>query len=73
MNQQTQHTALILISAAQKIITERRHTEKLCDYPPEYGGDKLLIQRINEFLDNSSTQHELIEALEFVKNFKKST
>ncbi len=67
MNQESQYTALILISAAQKLITERRKTEYMCGYPSEYGGDELLLQRINEFLDNKTTQHELIEALNFVK------
>ncbi len=58
------------MSAAQKIITQRRETERFCGYPPEYGNDELLLKRINEFLDISATQHELIEALDY---FKKST
>ncbi len=70
MYQQEQNAALILLSAAQHILTERRKTEMMCGYPPEYGGDELLIKRINEFLGNPEIAHEVKEALEFSKKFK---
>jgi hypothetical protein len=61
------YTALILISAAQKLITDRRKLEKMCGYPPEYGNDEKLLQRINEFLGEQHIEHELKEALAFTR------
>ncbi len=70
MEEHQERAALILIQATQGIIHERRRTEMFCGYPPEYGGDELLIKRIDEFLSNSDIQHEVKQALKFAKKFK---
>jgi hypothetical protein len=45
--------------------------ERFCGYPPEYGADELLLQRIDEFLSEEDIQHEIKEGLEFWAKFKK--
>jgi hypothetical protein len=45
--------------------------EAACGYPPEYGDDELLLQRIDEFLSDEDIQHGLKEGLEFWKEFRK--
>ncbi len=65
--------ALILIDAASTIIHQRREMERMCGYPPEYGGDELLIKRIDEFLGDSHIKVELAEAKKFVKALKEET
>ena len=42
--------AVLLIWAAEKAIGERRRLETGCGYPEEYGNDKLIHQRLGEFL-----------------------
>lgn len=65
--------ALIIIKAAQGIIKNRRRLEEICGYDEDYGGDKLLIQRIDEFLDDTNIEHDLLDALEYAKILNKKT
>ncbi len=64
-------TALILLSAAQEIIKNRRQLELMCGYPPEYGGDRELLQSIDKFLSDSDIQHEVNQAIKKIKKFMK--
>lgn len=62
--------ALILLKATQEIVSKRRKLEMKCGYPSEYGGDALLLRRINEFLASPNIEHELKEAIEFAKKLE---
>jgi len=57
--------AIMLISVAREVISKRRHYEKLCGYPNDYGDDKLLLQRMETFLAvplvNTRTEELLAE------------
>ncbi len=66
-----ERTALILLSATQDIIRNRRHLEKACGYPSNYGGDEMLIQSIDKFLSDSDIQHEVDVAIKKIKKFTK--
>ena len=71
MNHKQEFAALILLKATQGIIRGRRSLEEGCGYPSDYGGDKLLLQRIDEFLADSNIQHEVIDAIAFQKRLMK--
>jgi hypothetical protein len=66
------YTAIILVSAAQKVITHRRMIEHGCGYPPEYGGDEILLKRIDEFMSDVNIQHEVKDAIAFWEKFKEN-
>ncbi len=63
--------ALILLKAAQHAIAERRKTERMCDYPPEYGGDEGVLKGIDKFLANTHVEHDLVEAMDFYQKLMK--
>lgn len=63
MNDRAQDAALLLLAATSEIIAKRRHMEMMCTYPPEYGGDELLLKRIKEFLAEKDIRSQLDEAL----------
>ncbi len=65
--------ALILIQAAGTIISKRRELETMCGWPADYGGDELLLKRIDEFLSDSHIKVELKEAMKFVAALKEDT
>jgi hypothetical protein len=65
--------ALVIIKAAQGIISNRRRLEHLCGYDEDYGGDKMLLKRINEFLDDTHIEHEVKDALDFATTLNKKT
>lgn len=67
------YNALLIIQAAGTVISKRRDMERMCGYPPEYGGDELILKAIDDFLSKEDTKHELKEAHEFVKKFKEGT
>jgi hypothetical protein len=64
MNQERYFTALILIAGTQRIIKERRKTEMMCGYPEEYGGDEILLKRIDTFMADTHIQHDLQDAVD---------
>ncbi len=72
MHQPEIFTALILIKAASTVIGKRRKMESFCGYPSDYGGDELLLEKMNEFLSNPGIAHELTDAIEFNKKFSKT-
>lgn len=73
MNQGDYFQALILIKAAQVAITNRRRTEMMCQYPPEYGGDEDLLKGIDKFLANTHVEHDLTDAMEFYTKLKEDS
>ncbi len=42
--------ALLLLHLTSDIVYQRRELEASCGYPPEYGKDKELLAKIEEFL-----------------------
>jgi hypothetical protein len=72
MTHPQQVEALLLMKAACAIIRNRRRMEGMCGYPPEYGGDRLLLKKLSEFLEYPDIQHEIKEALVFAKKFDKT-
>lgn len=62
MNTPEQMTALILIQAAGTMIYKRRELERMCGYPKDYGGDAMLLTRIDQFLSDSNIAVELRDA-----------
>lgn len=71
MNEHEGFTALVLISAAGDAISKRRDIERMCMYPPEYGGDELLLKRIKQFLSDASISRELELAVAAFKKLMK--
>ncbi len=69
MNYQQEYAALILLQATQGVIHKRRKLETMCGYPSDYGGDELLIKRLDEFLSDTNIQHEVKDAIEFARKF----
>jgi hypothetical protein len=71
MNEKAQDAALLLLAATQQIIAKRRQMEMVCTWPPEYGGDELLLKRIQEFLEQKEIKYQLDEVLEEIAWRKK--
>ncbi len=55
------NAAILLIYVAVKILRQRRLGERLCGYPEEYGGDKFLLERMEEFLNKPNVKQRVIE------------
>ncbi len=70
MNQGDYFQALILVAAAQVAMKQRRKTETICGYPPEYGGDEEILKGIDKFLANTNVSHDLIDAMDFYTKLK---
>jgi len=58
MNANDTQSAIDLILIAEQSINRRRYYEQLCGYGPEYGGDKLLLEKLQEFLELPSIKPE---------------
>lgn len=63
--------SLILLQLTGEAIHRRRKLEKLCSYPSNYGGDELLIKKIDEYFDNEDIKDDLREAHEYLKKHTK--
>ena len=55
--------AILLIWAAENVLTKRRFYEISCGYPDDAWGDKLLHQRLKEFLASPLVDPRLKELL----------
>jgi len=50
LTDQQQREAVILLFLVAKAIENRKHFERVCGYPEEYGDDAKLLERIEQFL-----------------------
>lgn len=70
MDQPSYFQALILLRAAGTAMYQRRKMEMMCGYPSDYGGDEKVLEKINEFLEDSYIKHDLTDAIKFVELLK---
>ncbi len=65
--------ALLLIQAAGTAMAKRREMERMCGYPPEYGGDEIVLKAIDDFLSDTHIEHDLKDAVKLAKSLKGET
>ncbi len=55
--------AILLIYAAVAAMRERRKTERIVGYPEEYGHDKFVLEKMEEFLNHPQMKARVLELI----------